>query len=91
MIINNLDVNIPSELQHASVAELIDETGDWKWSALNNWLPSDILLQIRSFPPPNMNYGQDELMGTRNHCDIFVVSDMYKILSGISNMENNPL
>jgi hypothetical protein len=58
------------------VADLIDETGDWKWSALNNWLPSDILLQIRSFPPPNMDYGQDELMGTRNQCDVFVVSDI---------------
>ncbi|GAU31487.1 hypothetical protein TSUD_332620 [Trifolium subterraneum] len=34
MMIANLNVNIPSALQNASVADLVDETGDWNWNVV---------------------------------------------------------
>ncbi|MCI38742.1 hypothetical protein A2U01_0059971, partial [Trifolium medium] len=74
---------------HATVAELVDETGAWNWNELNTWLPPELLLRFRSFPPPNRDYGCDERMGTRDQSADFVVSDMYKILSEVNNMEAN--
>jgi hypothetical protein len=89
MVIADLDLHIPSVLQNVTVAALVDETGNWKWSELIDWLPTDLLLRFRSFPTPSIDYGSDERMGIGEQSAEYVVSDMYNILSGFRNMEDN--
>jgi ribonuclease HI len=89
MVIADLDLHIPSVLQNVTVAALVDEMGNWKWSELIDWLPTDLLLRFRSFPTPSIDYGSDERMGIGEQSAEYVVSDMYNILSGFRNMEDN--
>ncbi|MCH87266.1 ribonuclease H [Trifolium medium] len=84
-----MNLNIPSNLNQATVANLIDAIGTWNWNLLNDWVPNEVLRRLRSIPPPHDDFGADEMTGSSKHAADYAVTDMYGIICNFQHMETN--
>ncbi|KAK2379785.1 Polynucleotidyl transferase, ribonuclease H superfamily protein [Trifolium repens] len=89
VLLADMNLNIPNELHGATVADLVDSTGDWNWSLFNDWLPTELKLRMLSIPPPHDNNGADVMKGANKYGNDYAVAEMYDILSEFQHMEIN--
>ncbi|KAE8690162.1 hypothetical protein F3Y22_tig00110925pilonHSYRG00072 [Hibiscus syriacus] len=56
-----LDQSRTVNLPHVSVASMVNNEGEWKWSEISNLLPQWIKLRLAATPPPHNEQGGDRL------------------------------
>lgn len=71
-------MNIPTELQHAKVCDLVNNLGDWGWQRLNLWLSDAIMKKIKLVPPPKYDCWCYQFMFTGAERNGFLVKNMYR-------------
>jgi hypothetical protein len=76
----DLNVQIPLEMHHYKVVDLVHDEDNWNWSLLNNWLHVNVLKQLESVFPPSNASGPDVKVGLGDGKSEFSVSMMYKLL-----------
>ncbi|MCH81151.1 putative non-LTR retroelement reverse transcriptase, partial [Trifolium medium] len=84
----DLDINIPGNLLHARVRDLVDNDGMWNWNLLNGWLPDNILKRINAILPPHEEKGSDFQLGTGTHNNKFSIASMYEILCEFNKLDD---
>lgn len=81
--ISDLNLHIPNDLLHVTVAELLTDTGDWNLALLSSWLPEEIVARFVAKPPPKVDDGQDLCLWPGSNTVTFTVSSTYKLLCQI--------
>ncbi|GAU21275.1 hypothetical protein TSUD_286850 [Trifolium subterraneum] len=73
-----MNLDIPMNLNQATVADLVDMTGTWNWNLLNGWVPNEVLRRLRSIPPPHDDFGADEMIGSNKDAADYEVTDIHR-------------
>ncbi|CAN1165568.1 Putative ribonuclease H protein At1g65750 [Linum perenne] len=77
---------IDEEEGNRTVAEAVDENGNWNWSLLNSFLPSEFVSQVAGMPPPTANSGEDELIWGPDPKGSFTLKSAYEIRAAINHL-----
>jgi hypothetical protein len=84
-VMQNCDV--PHQLQGARVCDLIEDSGQWNWSLLGDWMPTEIQNKIAAIPPPSAENESDERVVIGGNRSDFAVSVMYDLLCNLNDHE----
>lgn len=74
------NLNIPLELQHANVYDIIDDNGEWNWTIMSPWMSNILRLTISANLPPTGTDEQDVLTIAGTPHGQYKVRDLYKKL-----------
>lgn len=85
IIIEDLDLEIPSDCAKAKVKDLVGNNGDCQWQKMNHWLPEDLLQKIKAILPPRRECGEDIFMYASFGSDNFSIKSNYDSIRPISN------
>jgi ribonuclease HI len=59
MRVSDMHLNIPADMHHYKVVDLVDNNGDWRIEEFESWAPNAIVKKLRAIPPPHPNQGPD--------------------------------
>ena len=80
--IADLEIDIPTHMSNCMVADLVEESGNWQISELQQWLPSDIIAKIIAIPAPQEDYGNDVSVWPGGKSGDFSISYTYNAMCG---------
>jgi hypothetical protein len=69
--------------------DLIEDGGQWNWSILVDWMPTDIQNKMAAIPPLSAENGSDERVGIGGNRTGFAVSVMYDLLCNLNGHETD--
>lgn len=80
---------IPNEIINNTVADFVDQNGNWNWISFRHLLPNNIILRISSIFPPRQERGEDQLYWAESERGSFTVKSAYHAISkNTYNMED---
>jgi hypothetical protein len=79
--------HIPPDVSQWTVAEMVNDSGNWKMEILSSLLPMDLVNKIKALPPPRDADGSDERVWPGDRLRQFTVSSAYKMLAGYRELE----
>ena len=60
-LINYMVVSIPDSMRNMSVAECVDQNGNWLWNKFSSLLNNHVVLRIASMVPPSATRSDDRV------------------------------
>ncbi|GAU47106.1 hypothetical protein TSUD_403390 [Trifolium subterraneum] len=82
---------IPQHLNDMKVADLVTDDGQWNWSLLGSWIPSNLCQKIAAIYPPHMDNGRDERIGAGGSKNDFSIAVMYNTMCGFREEDVDPI
>lgn len=83
-----LYISIPDDIINKTVADFVDDNGNWNWLSLSHFLPYHVLLRIASIHPPVAVRGEDQVYWRESPKGIFTVKSTYYAISRHKNNGN---
>ncbi|CAN1797820.1 Putative ribonuclease H protein At1g65750 [Linum perenne] len=74
-----------------TVAEAVDEYGEWDWRFLHNSLPPHIVLHVAGMKQPSPDSGEDDLIWGPDPKGLFSIKSTYEVLSSIGKGNDGQL
>jgi hypothetical protein len=87
--VSNLNIDIPEQLKHVKVKEVVDENGNWNWRILENWLPAEIMYKIATALPPDDSAGDDKQQWQGNSAKAFSITNIYHDICGFNQRDSD--
>ncbi|PNY06182.1 ribonuclease H [Trifolium pratense] len=78
--------NIPESIRNWTVADLVDDAGQWKMDSFSELVGHDIVQKIMAIPPPMVEDGDDVRVWPGDKRGRFTVSSAYSMLQGHHNL-----
>lgn len=80
---------IPEAMLNKTVAEFVDDVGQWRWHEFAHLLPECNNLRIASMMPPNRLAHRDALVWVRTSNGRFTTKSAYELLESIPLCRNH--
>lgn len=82
----DLDLEIPTHLREAKVADLLDINGEWYWDILNHWLLQNIMDRMTGMTSLCTEVGPNAQIVIGDDNNLFLVKNAYKNLVDDGNV-----
>jgi hypothetical protein len=81
----DLNIDIPANIQHACVNDLVTDNGNWNRELLN-WMPNNILNKLIAIPTPEDANGDDLKFWPYSKYGHYSVASAYDLLTDVANV-----
>jgi ribonuclease HI len=90
-IINHLEREVQVETLDYTVADMVDDRGNWKWDVFAHLIPMQIVMSIVGYTPP-MQDGIDDMVGWDHSSNgKLTVRTAYMVLEERGEMDQDPI
>ena len=81
--------SIPDSMRNMTVAECVDQNGNWLWNRFSSLLNNHAVLRIASMAPPSAARGDDRVYWGASNTGTFTVQSAYHVLTSHSPVEDS--